>query len=229
MGDFFQTPRLETLVTQVVDHRLILSHGGGFPARITAWDASTGRATVEAHFQLQPVGTRDDPSPAPESVTVANVRVMYPSAGGWIIRTAPQVGDLVWCMGAARSLEQLDSWQASRSAYVPSPPRVMSLDDVVALPLSWGSGATDSLILDGPGGTVELAADGRVLLNGGGAGVARLGDAVGITLDVTTLTALGAALVATGAVGVGTGTPVSPLPFSMSGEITSASDTVEAG
>jgi len=221
-----QTPKLDTLIRQGIDQRLILANGG-FLARITAWSSSTGRATVDAHFQLQPAGSEDEPDPDPETVTIEDVPILFLAVNGWTIRAASAVGDLVWCSGSSRSLEEIEAWKSGGAAYVPASPRVMSLDDVVAFPVSWGSGSTANLVIEGHGASIELTAGGKIRLNGGGPASARDGDSV----EMGTLVFSAPATIA------GTYTPPGgvPLPFvvgvmiPLSGRINSGSASVEVG
>lgn len=96
----------------------------------------------------------------------------------------------------------------------------------------------DSTLYSSTGARVDTKADGTVAitaalaglvnLNGGTAGVARLGDSVSITLDSATMTTLAASLITAGL--VMPGTPVAaPVPVTASGTITTGSATVVCG
>lgn len=124
---------------------------------------------------------------------------------------------------------------------------VPPLAEVVAVPIGGSSGHLvvvgtidrisrpddllpgEAVIYSIAGAQVKTTATGLVQLNGGGAGVARVGDAVQVTIDATAVASLAAQMVAAGLVTAGAGSGATPAGVVVSGTVTSGSATVSSG
>lgn len=183
------------------------------PAKVVEYFPETQTATVQPLINY----TWEDGVVHEESV-IADVPVMFPSAGGGIISFPVQRGDTVLLCFSMRSI---DSWvEGDGSVSTPRENRIHDINDAIAIPGIYPKQKTlepnpDDVEVKFKGNKVTLKANGDVVIEGGkielGEGASQsvvLGDALKSYLDTHTHNFVG---LGPGTPGV-TLAPVAPLP-----------------
>ena len=215
----------DTDVTQAWIDDALLRVQTSMPGRVQSYDPATQTADVVPLLRVQvPQG---DGSNAFEALPVVpHVPVKFPRGGGFAVTFPMAPGDfvlLVACSG------DLGTWFAGDgSVTTPVDLRRHHLGNVVAIPglfpraralahpssnLCLGLDSADA------SGTLEIASDGTVTLNGGTAAVGRVGDQVQVTLDATAIAAI---------IAPSGGGPCSGGPVTLTGTITAGAPKVKA-
>lgn len=175
-----RTPPLGEVIEEHVDaalERLRVAQ----PARVESFDAASMRADIQPLLRA-PIHLDTGEIEWAQLARISNVPVLMPFAGGRRVRLPVAVGDIVLVVFCDFNLDQ---WKAGAGqadplgVVEPSVYGMHGLSGAVAIPglLSPGGAGTDS---------IEVQADGTVVVNGGSSRVARSGDPVKVTIPINT-------------------------------------------
>lgn len=212
---------------------LLLDTHTCLPGIIVSFNAATQTAQVQPAIRtiFMDTGAVDLP-------VLVDVPVQFPRGGGFVLTFPVAKGDECLLVFSERAI---DFWWERGGIQLPSEYRLHDLSDAFAIMgvssrpkmvTNFNTTATELRSLDG--NTVVRLDGPNVVLNNGSAGVARVGDALKLTLSPADIVLLAQALLLTTAFTpnpsptIPLTPPPTPLVFSI-GEITSGSTTVKAG